>query len=198
MATLSYPFVGGVLVIEVETRSAEKWFSERAADIGDVAPLLKRFAVRMRADFDRQFAIGGDPAWKPLAPSTAAYKIANKLSDMILIAKGDLRKSYVEEHASGHIEKIDDQNVSVVVGSNFRTAKGVNLAVIHQRGTRAYTITARNGRALRFIGSVGDAILRRSVRHPGIPARPVRITPALVRSMKRDLAARMSGTAFSE
>jgi hypothetical protein len=48
-------------------------------------------------------------------------------------------------------------------------------AVFLENGTRAHTITARNGGMLRFFVN-GSAVYRRSVQHPGTAARPFMAT----------------------
>jgi hypothetical protein len=55
----------------------------------------------------------------------------------------------------------------------LRTGKVVarGAASLLENGTHAHTITARNGGMLRFFVN-GNAVFRRSVKHPGAAARP--------------------------
>jgi hypothetical protein len=57
------------------------------------------------------------------------------------------------------------------VAGNFGRVRAEGAAVFLENGTKAHTITARNGGMLRFFVN-GQALFRRSVRHPGTRARP--------------------------
>lgn len=76
---------------------------------------------------------------------------------------------------TGHLGR-SHRELPQVFRSPFHVSGGVGAfatyaAPVHE-GSRAHRITAKNGKALRFIGSSGDAVFRRSVWHPATRARP--------------------------
>lgn len=185
------------LRVTADTREAERMLQDRADRLRDMRTVLEHVARILREDAGSQFAQGGDPAWQPLQPSTV---MAKRMADLpprgkggrilprlkqrgvfgpasILIATGALRDSYRRKGARGHVERIDTQKGTVHVGSQLRTPDGRHsLAAIHQYGTAPYLIVAKNRKALAFVGSTGETVLRRAVKHPGVPARPVVIS----------------------
>ena len=169
----------------------------------DVTPLLQAIAARMRQALGARFAEGGEPAWKPLRPSTIAAKalagmpaltkkgnVPRRLKQQgnfgpgnILIASGALRDSYRLKYGRGNVEVIDAKAATVTVGSRLPYAR------FHQKGTAAYIIAAKAFRGKRkgmlaFTGSSGQMVFRASVHHPGLPKRPV----ALTQEERKDLA----------
>jgi hypothetical protein len=60
---------------------------------------------------------------------------------------------------------------SINAGGLSGKVVGRGAAIFLENGTRAHTITAKNGGMLRFFVN-GQAIFRRSVRHPGTGPRP--------------------------
>lgn len=181
----------------------------------DYAPVVKDIARIIRRDLAAQFSSGGEPPWQALKPSTLAAKRfaglppkmarnrnlvmprlrQNGGATNVLIATGALRDSYVRKGARGHFEETDPKTAKVVVGSQLKTRDtNAPLAVIHQFGTSPYVILPRRARRLAFIGSGGYYVFRRSVRHPGLPARPVGIT----RSALELIASRMQSHLVGE
>ena len=190
---------GATFCIEIDTAACERSIEATVARTRDMGPLLKRIATIMRQGYGEQFSAGGDPMWKPLARSTVAAKISAGLPARtakgripwrlkqrgafgpgnILIASGALRDSYRRMGAKGHVERIDASAGTVEVGSDLKTAGGANLAAIHQYGTSPYTIRPRLAKALAFRGASGEDLFRRVVHHPGLTARPVRMTAGM-------------------
>jgi phage gpG-like protein len=184
-----------VLAIDCDTREATRLLETLAKRHEELGPVAKDVAKILREDLGEQFKQGGDPPWEPLKPSTLAAKMINGLppkgkngkvlprlrqnggATSVLIATGALRDSYRQSGVRGHVEIIDEKTGAVEVGSQLPVPGGqVSLAAIHQYGTSPYTIVPRVARALRFIGSNGEQVLAKIVHHPGLPARPVRIT----------------------
>jgi hypothetical protein len=180
----------------------------------NVAPVLNTIAGIIRKSFGEQFSAGGNPPWKDLAASTIAQKTAAGLPGRTakgnipwrlkqagafgpankLIATGALRDSYRVKGAKGHLEDIDVAARTVRVGSDLKTPDGkYSLARIHQDGTRAYTIVAKNGKLLRFLASQGKTVYTRSVEHPGLVARPVRIREEDIAAIKAAWRAHLLG-----
>jgi phage gpG-like protein len=154
--------------------------------IADLRPFYRYAASRMRQAFRENFAVGGRPPWRPLAPSTVAAKhimglpaglrtpsgrVPRRLLQRgqlnertILILTGELRDSVSQKNHPHHITRISKDRVEV--GTSHP------LAPIHEFGTRPYWIFPRRARALRFVDSQGRWVYRRRVYHPGVPARP--------------------------
>jgi phage gpG-like protein len=190
---------GVTLVIVSDIDEAVRKLTQTEERLKDLTPLLKNIAKIMREGFGEQFAQGGDPSWKELAPSTILAKTAQGLPAKTakgniqrrlkqngavgpagkLIASGALRDSYRQLGARGHVEKIDASAGTVEVGSQLKTESGANLAAIHQYGTGPYTIRARVAKSLAFTGRDGVIVFRGVVHHPGLPARPLRVTEAM-------------------
>lgn len=218
MQTWRYPLpLGGSLVLTLDCSGALAKLARLEERIENPRPLLEAWAEDLRVSFGRQFAQGGDPAWRALAASTVAAKRGQGLpartksgkipkrllqngrfgADNILIATGALRDSYRQLGAKGHVERIDLAAGTVFVGSALRTPDGrYSLARLHQQGTAPYEIRARVAKALRFSGR-GSTIFRRAVRHPGVAARPVRLTPADRTLMQQQAAAFLRGRALA-
>jgi phage gpG-like protein len=160
--------------------------------IADLRPFYRYAANRMRQAFRTNFAVGGRPPWRPLAPSTVAAKrimglpaglrtpagrIPRRLLQLgqlnertILILTGELRDSVSQKNHPHHIMRISHDRVEV--GTSHP------LAPFHEYGTRPYWIYPRRARALRFVDANGRWVYRRRVYHPGLPARPfLRLTP---------------------
>lgn len=183
--------MGRVLILTTDTTGAMRTLAMRRERLRRLTPLLRRILTVMRQDFQQQFLEGGNPAWKPLAASTIAKKAAAGLPARtakgriptrlvqngqfgpgnILIETGRLRDAWSRRDSKDHLESVDSANGSVRIGPRPE----FDLARWHQRGTPPRTITARRKNALAFITQKG-MIVRRSVNHPGLPARPVRVT----------------------
>lgn len=151
---------------------------ERLTEATSPAFVLRLVGARLLELVDENFRTKGKGRWKPLAWSTVALRThggSEPLQDI------NYRQSFVSE---------TDGNTYVEVGSNFRTAGGIPLAKIHEKGTGPYTIRIRNKRVLaarlgQGAGGSGSVFLIASgrptswlffgkeVHHPGVPARPV-------------------------
>lgn len=172
------------VTFELDTSDLMLLLDEMQRRTHDPSVLLNNLAGIIRNSFRRNFEQGGRPAWIPLKPSTIARKSAAGLPartkkgnipkrlmqqgvfgpQNILIARGDLRDSYVQKSARGHVEDVNSDQGTVEVGSNLRTQDGKPLAIFHQYGTRSYVIHNAFGRK------------GLTVNHPGLPARPQTIT----------------------
>lgn len=188
---------GTRIVFSVSADDALAEVKLRQARFANPSPYLSRVAGLLRADAREQFAEGGSPAWKPLAPSTIAAKSAANLpsllpsgrvprrlkqngtfgSTAILIASGRLRDSWGRLDSPDHLEEIDVQAGTVRIGSKLP------YAAIHQTGgTRSYQIAAKSGKTLAFQG-VSGRVFARKVNHPPLAARPVTVTEGARRKM---------------
>ena len=219
MSTFYVPIWGGCyLVIDLDATGAQAVLSRRIASGKDISPLLNAIARVMRESFGRNFAVGGDPPWRPLAPSTIRRKIAMGVPRLtktgripkrlvqngqfgpanILIATGALRDSYRQKGAKGHVEKIDEQHGTVEVGSRLKTPDGrYSLAAIHQFGTEASVRRRRMalsaGLARAGKANAAKKVAAKAGRGGGIPARPVRLTSDDVMQMKRLVRSHFAG-----
>lgn len=185
---------GASIRMEMDADGLQAALRQRLERASDLRPLLRVLARRMREAAGRAFADGG-PGWKPLADNTVAAKMAAGLpalskrgkplrrlmqqgqyggENSILIRTGALRDSWRQMGARGHVETMDPAAGTVTVGSQLRDAKtGAPIALFMQYGTRGpYTIRPNKAAVLRFM-TVGGPAIARSVRHPGVAARPV-------------------------
>ncbi len=64
----------GKIVVEVEADAAIADLQKRIDRANNLQPLMKQVSSVIRKSFDAQFKAGGDPAWRPLAASTVAFK----------------------------------------------------------------------------------------------------------------------------
>lgn len=117
--------------------------------------ILKLIGLRFMSFVTQQFETRGEGRWAPLARSTIFGRRGR--SSEPLQDTGRYRQSFVSD---------TDEQTFVEVGTNDFRGK------IHEYGTKPYVIRAKNGRALAFHGSNGDMVFRKSVNHPGVPARP--------------------------
>lgn len=117
--------------------------------------ILKLIRLRLTSFVTRQFETRGEGRWAPLARSTLANR--RRGGSEPLQDTGRYRQSFVSE---------SDEQTYVEVGTNDFRAR------VHEYGSRPYVIRAK-GKALAFRTSAGDIIFRKSVNHPGVPARPV-------------------------
>ena len=183
--------LGVRLVLTSDSESAVAAVRLRQSRLESLRPLLLQVANLLRADARRQFAEGGDPAWKPLAPSTIMAKqsaglparlpsgrIPRRLmqgggfggSSSILIATGAYRDSWGRLGAAGNVSEIDEAAGTVEVGSDLP------VAIFMQRGTRPHVISPKAGGVLAFMGAAGRVVTPKPVNHPGTAPRPVVIT----------------------
>lgn len=134
---------GRLLRIEVDVAEAVSYiegFAGRLAHAGDTTePLWNNMGRIARRSFAQNFAQGGRPSWHPLAPSTVMKKaragmpartakgnIPRRLVQQgqfgpgnILIEGGQLRDSYVQKGAKGHVEDASDDGMNFFVGSGY-------------------------------------------------------------------------------
>ncbi len=127
------------------------------------AVVLKIIGMRLMEFVGESFKTRGRGGWRPLAASTLALRARG--GDVPLQDTGRYRQSFVSE---------TDSSTYVEVGTNLKTASGIPLAAIHEKGTGPYTIRVNRARVLAAKTRAGTwMIFGREVHHPGIPARPV-------------------------
>lgn len=132
---------------------------------------------------------GAEHQWKPLSPNTIAQRRLGKgkaregRSGQPLRDSGRMAQSFVPSYGP---------EPSVSVGTNDKKAKW------HNEGTRPYTITAKNGKALAFhvaalqslnSGNVlkRNLLFRMSVNHPGLAKRPLIPSDRLAEKLGKDV-----------
>jgi hypothetical protein len=93
------------------------------------------------------------------------------------------RTHNAEKRTRGKVMRVGGK--LLVIGTN-----DASYARVLEGGSKAHTITARNGGRLRFIGRDGTPVYRRSVRHPG--TKPYRFLSRAVTH-----ASRVFGLTFS-
>lgn len=177
-------------VLSIDVVAHTEGLASLAERLEDPTPLLNRVARILRRAAARSFRLGG-PGWQQLAESTVAAKRALEqpkpgkdgraesrrfrqqgavtAAETILVRSGELRDSWVQKRHPDHVEKLDPEAGTVEIGS------GLPYAEAHQKGTAPTMIFPRTALALRFIGAGGNAVFARSVSHPGLPPRPVRV-----------------------
>lgn len=131
--------------------------------------ILKLIGIRFVSFVTRQFETRGEGKWAALKASTLANRRrggAEPLQDT-----GRYRQSFVSES--------DEQTFTEVGTNDFRGR-------IHELGTRPYVIRAKNGQALAFKVPGGEVIFRKSVNHPGVPARPALPTKAVAERLVQE------------
>jgi phage gpG-like protein len=159
--------------------------------LADLRPVWREAGTVMRRSFAENFREGGRPArWRALSPNTVFQKnlvgyeqgfpyatrrgrrTIRRLEQRgrrdlgnILIARGDLRDSWVQKNAN-HVSRVSHEG--------FEEGSKHPLAPIHEEGTHPYVIRPRRGTRLRFATMTGVRYAR-VVNHPGLPARPVGI-----------------------
>jgi phage gpG-like protein len=183
--------LGVKLILSSDTEEALDHLRLVQFKLSNKKPLLQQATTILRLDAREQFAEGGNPAWKPLAPSTLAAKQAAGLpaklnsgrtprrlmqnggfggATSILIASGGLRDSWATKSGKGHFERVNEASGTAEIGSSLP------IAIFHQLGTRPYPISPKAGRVLSFMGAGGRIFTRKTIHHPGLAARPVVVT----------------------
>ena len=200
--------IDNLLAVTTDTTELARQINLRRARLQRLSPILRRVQLIMRQDFQQQFKQGGNPPWKPLAASTIAKKtdaglprrtakgrIPTRLKQNgqfgpgnILIETGRLRDAWCRKDSPDHFESIDSAAGTVRVGPRPE----FKLATWHQLGTRPRVIVPRNAKALAFMTQNGY-VIRKSVKYPGLPARPVRITEGAIEAIQRASAVYFSG-----
>lgn len=130
--------------------------------------ILKLIGLRFMSFVTQQFETRGEGRWRPLARSTI---FGRRGGSEPLQDTGRYRQSFVSD---------TDEQTFVEVGTNDFRGK------IHEFGTKPYVIRAKNALALAFHSSQGDIIFRKSVNHPGVPARPVLPTKAVAERLVQE------------
>lgn len=105
-------------------------------------PVMRTIAMRLEGEIEKQFATEGanfGQRWKPLAESTIAQKIANNYPLDILVAKGDLKRSFRQG---------GENNIFELTDHSARVGSADPKAIRHQKGTsrmpaRPMTITTK-------------------------------------------------------
>ena len=178
------------LLVTLDTDELEETLRGNIARLRSPRPFLQNVLAMLRADARRQFSVGGDPAWPGLAASTIAAK--TKMGLPALTAKGNIptrlkqggvfgpggigiatgrrRDGWGRKDSRDHIEEIDEQAGTASIGSK------VPYEVFQSLGTKPYTIRPVNAKALAFTGADGRTRLAKSVHHPGLKPRPVRVS----------------------
>lgn len=140
--------------IEITDDPVKKALTALAGKVRNLSPVMKiigEYMLRSTEDrFKRQGPAPGGTPWAPLKPSTLRQKKHNK----ILTESGRMR---------GSIRYRLEGSDTVAIGTN------VPHAATHQLGGPARIITARLKKALFWPGARHPV---KSVKHPGIPARP--------------------------
>ena len=177
-----------------------------------LARIVTTFAQGLKGEIGRQFRVGGDPAWPPLAPNTLAGRKWRASRGM-----PGTRGQAILGGAGGGLYRRGSGVRTLVemadAGRRWRVSVYMSgIARLHQEGRRGpWTITARRAPFLSFpvartarssvktrrVSVTVGWVRARSVRHPGYPARPfVRVTDGLLRaSFREPLARTMQGGA---
>lgn len=166
-------------------------FREAVAITERPTPLLKQFGVVVLQEIAENFRVGGRPAWKPIAASTARARRGGQ-GGQPLVDTGRLRDSF--DARVGTDEVVIFSRNPVAVFAEFGTVPHE----IRARNAKALAIPGltptSTGRSLRGLGrarSTGrgsfrttggktrvpfrtqDLTFRKAVHHPGTPPRPV-------------------------
>lgn len=158
------------LVIKVDVTAANR----QLATVGKaLAPstILKVIGLRMVSFVDESFRTSGRGKWAPLRPSTIEGR--REGSSMPLQDTGKYRMSFTGQSGSGFDPEghppVTDGMTFVQIGTESP------LKDWHERGTKPYTIRAKNNRhgLLRKNPNGSWTFFGKEVHHPGLPARPV-------------------------
>jgi phage gpG-like protein len=156
-------------------------------ELKDFREPLRLSGMYLQKSFTKQFAAGGKPPWKPLAPSTIKRRRLH--SSLPLTDTGRLKRSYTSRVAPGAIYQMEPHVLTM--GSNLRYAR------IHQEGGDVgHTVKGGSRLTARRMGGKGKGQYRftrdkgqtgkryRRVSWAGggtytvhIPARPLRVQP---------------------
>lgn len=179
------------LLVTLDTDETAASLEGNIARLRSPRPFFANALAMLRADARRQFAQGGDPAWPGLAASTIAAK--TKMGLPALTAKGNIptrlkqggvfgpggigiatgrrRDAWGRMDSPDHLEEINEQAGTASIGSK------VPYEIFQSQGTKPYIIRPVHAKALAFTGGDGRTRLAKSVHHPGLKPRPVRVTP---------------------
>lgn len=142
--------------------------SEIAVDARHVKRPLISSAVYMLDSIEKNFQAQGRPRkWNPLQPSTlASRRKGNQAKRASKEAAGRGSRTLID---TARLKNSMDKNVTdtqAEIGTNVEYAKA------QQFGLPPRTITAKNAKALSFVGAKGERRFRKSVRNPGFKGRP--------------------------
>ncbi len=131
--------------IHIDDRNLKKKMAALKAELGS-KNMMSAIGMRQLRWIDEHFKTGGHGTWPGIKSRPGSP----------LLNTGRLRASFTHRVGLfGH---------SVTVGTTNE------VAPYHHFGTKPYTISARDGGSLMFVGRDGP-VFRRSVRHPGLAAR---------------------------
>jgi phage gpG-like protein len=164
-----------------------------AASMHDFREPLATMALILDRSFRKQFIASGKPRWKPLSPKTIFYR--RNHSTKPLIDTGRLMKSYIGRTTDGVYNLGSKQ---LVIGSNL------NYAELHQFGgdsllhEKRWFKSGRGGRPDTQVGTpkytrTGRVSSNYKLKHINsyvtikVPARPLKIQPEDIASMKTAL-----------
>lgn len=205
MATREIPILGPAkLIVSWEAREAIASMEAIEARLRQPRTLWGRVGRTMRQSFAQSFAEGGRPKWAPLAvrtvkakaaflaakpspPFTKAGKAPRRLLQLgtlsghsVLIQTGELRDSWVQLGAKGHVEQVGASGRTFFIGSQLErdrpttpTAAKSSLKV-KKKSPKAKGKSASGRIPLAIFHEQGTSKM---------PARPVAVV------QKRDLAA---------
>ena len=144
-------------------------------------PFLMSVANIMRADLRRQFAVGGDPKWKPLSPYTIRRKA--RMGFPALTVKGNIPRRLVQNGQFG------PSNIEIQTGA-LRDAWSTTNSPNHFERIDTTDVTIKMGPRtdkLRYarIQQLGGTVRGFGGKRVTIPARPVRVTAPCVREIIR-------------
>lgn len=123
-------------------------FIGKTFDPNNFKPIVDEIGNEFLFLVDQGFIDGRSPYGIP-------WQKSKKLEGKTLIKNSTLRRSF----------NFTSTNNSLVIGTLTPYASPLHF------GAQPYTITAKKGKALKFLGADGSTIYRRSVRHPGLQRR---------------------------
>lgn len=127
----------------------------------NLRPPLKRSGLYMMTSFEKNFKTGGRPKrWPPLSPNT----IAKRGESLPLMDHRRLQLSTIAKTGTGSLYHL--RKDSLKMGSSLI------YAAAQQYGTPPKTIIPVGKKFLKFTTELKGTVFARSVKHPGIPARP--------------------------
>ena len=188
MATPSLGAGNPMVLVKVDLGTANAKLAALGASLAP-ATVLKVIGLRFMSFVDESFRTSGRGKWAALRPSTIAGRRGGSSSP--LQDTGKYRMSFTGQGGAGFDPAghppVTDGKTFVQVGTESP------LKDWHERGTKPYTIRAKNNRhGLLTKNQAGDWVFfGKVVHHPGLPARPVLPTLAEADKMAGDTVAAM-------
>lgn len=169
MSEFILPILGPLGIrVTIDTAGLEAWLDRLEERTHQQEPLWSQVGNVMRRSFAESFAAGGRPAWEPLAPATIRKKQAKGLPTRtpkgniprrlvqqgqfgpgnILIERGDLRDSWVQKGARGHVEEVSPEGF--FIGSQLTletTVTAQSVKPYHILTKKAQRELSRSGKA---------------------------------------------------